>query len=160
MVESNPNVPVANSSSSISGVKAARPDIINFEKPVDVSLINTIIFEQLGGQELINIVRHDLIAGQKIDYQPVRGISRSGFDFDPLSLVSLQGTSNVIFNNFSIRLEDKIPFIDPESPVSPVQIVNSDIVVSVVNLEPDEQVEVQVISYGDLLDDTIYEEES
>lgn len=156
MVESNPNVPVANSSSSISGVKAARPDIINFEKPVDSSLINTIIFEQLGGQELINIVRHDLIAGQKIDYQPVRGISRSGFDFDPLSLVSLQGTSNIIFNNFSIRLEDKIPF----TQLQPVQIVNSDIVVSVVNLEPDEQVEVQVISYGDLLDDTIYEEES
>jgi hypothetical protein len=156
VVESNPNVPVANSSSSISGVKAARPDIINFEKPVDSSLINTIIFEQLGGQELINIVRHDLIAGQKIDYQPVRGISRSGFDFDPLSLVSLQGTSNIIFNNFSIRLEDKIPF----TQLQPVQIVNSDIVVSVVNLEPDEQVEVQVISYGDLLDDTIYEEES
>jgi hypothetical protein len=156
MVESNPNVPVASSSSSISGVKAARPDIIEIEKPVDSSLINTIIFERLGGQELINIVRHDLIAGQKIDYQPVRGISRSGFDFDPLSLVSLQGTSNTIFNNFSIRLEDKIPF----TQLQPVQIVNNDIVVSVVNLEPDEQVEVQVISFGDLLDDTIYEEES
>lgn len=156
MVESNPNVPVASPPPKISGVKAARPDIIDFEQPVDVSLLNTIIFEKLSAQELVNIVRHDLIAGQRIDYQPVRGISRSGFDFDPLSLVSLQGTSNTIFNNFSIRLEDKIPF----TQLQPVQLINNDVVVSVVNLEPDEQVEVQVIAFGELLNDTIYEEES
>jgi hypothetical protein len=68
----------------------------------------------------------------------------------------LQGTSNIIFNNFSISLENKIPYtLD-----SPVELVDNNVVVSVVNLEPDEQVEVQIIAFGDLLDDTIYEEES
>lgn len=156
MVNSNPNVPVVATARPLSGVKAARPDIINFELPVESSLLNAIVFERLGAQELVNIVRHDLIAGQRIDYQPMRGISRSGFDFDPLSLVSLQGTSDTIFNNFPIRLEDKIPYTQQ----NPVQLINNEVVVSVVNLEPDEQVEVQVIAFGDLLDDTIYEEES
>ena len=156
MVDSNPNVPTVAPRTPLSGVKAARPDIIQFEEPVDASILNIAIFERLGGQELINIVRHDLIAGQRIDYQPVRGISRSGFDFDPLTLVSLQGTSDTVFSNFSIPLENKIPYTQSQ----PVQLINNDIVVSVVNLEPDEQVEVQVIAFGDLLDDTIYEEES
>jgi hypothetical protein len=156
LVDSNPNVPTVAPRTPLSGVKAARPDIIQFEEPVDASILNIAIFERLGGQELINIVRHDLIAGQRIDYQPVRGISRSGFDFDPLTLVSLQGTSDTVFSNFSIPLENKIPYTQSQ----PVQLINNDIVVSVVNLEPDEQVEVQVIAFGDLLDDTIYEEES
>jgi hypothetical protein len=156
LVGSNPNVPATTPPKPLSGVKAARPDIIEAEEPVDVSILNNVVFQRLGGQELINIVRHDLISGQRIDYEPVRGISRSGFDFDPLTLVSLQGTSNIIFNNFSISLENKIPYtLD-----SPVELVDNNVVVSVVNLEPDEQVEVQVITFGDLLDDTIYEEES
>ena len=156
MVDSNPNVPTVAPQPPLSGVKAARPDIIQFEDPVDASILNIAIFERLGAQELINIVRHDLIAGQKIDYEPVRGISRSRFNFDPVTMVSLQGTSDTVFNNFSISLENKIPYTQP----SPVQLINNDIVVSVVNLEPDEQVEVQIIAFGDLLDDTIYEEES
>jgi hypothetical protein len=156
LLGSNPNVPSVAAPKPISGVKAATPQYLKFEEPVDFSPLNIAIFERIGSQELINIVRHDLIAGQKIDYQPVRGISRSGFDFDPLTLVSLQGTSDTVFSNFSISLENKIPYTQPQ----PVQIVNNDVVVSVVNLEPDEQVEVQVITFGDLLDDTIYEEES
>lgn len=155
MVNSNPDVPLASSGqSSVSGVKAARPDIVEFETPIDSGLLNTIIIERLGGQELINIARHDLIAGQKIDYEPVRGISRSSFDQDIRSLVSLQGTADTTFNNFSIKLEDKIPYTQP-----PVQIVNNEVVVNVVNLEPDERVEVEIIEYGYVLDDTIYEEE-
>jgi hypothetical protein len=156
LLGSNPNVPAVAAPKPLSGVKASTPQYLDFEEPVDSSILNIAIFERLGAQELINIVRHDLIAGQKIDYQPVRGISRSGFDFDPLTLVSLQGTSDTVFNNFSIPIENKIPYTQSE----PVQLINNDIVVSVVNLEPDEQVEVQVITFGDLLDDTIYEEES
>lgn len=156
MVESNPNVPSADSRQpSVTGVKAARPDIVEVETPVDGGLLNTIIIERLGGQELINIARHDLIVGQKIDYQPIRGISRFSSDIDANSLVSLQGTSDTTFNNFSIKLEDKIPYT-----VQPVQIVNNEIVINVVNLEVDERVEVQVVEYGYVLDDTIYEEES
>lgn len=155
MVDSNPDVPSASSSKTpLAGVKAARPDIIEFETPIDAGLLNTILIENLGGQELINIARHDLISGQRIDYQPVRGISRSGSDGDALSLVSLQGTSDTVFNNFSIRLEDKIPYTK-----QPVEIVNNEIVVNVVNLEVDERVEVQIVEYGYVLDGTIYEEE-
>lgn len=158
MVESNPNVPSAGSrQTSVTGVKAARPDIVEVETPVDGGLLNTIIIERLGGQELINIARHDLIVGQKIDYQPIRGISRFSSDIDSNSLVSLQGTSDTTFNNFSIKLEDKTP--DPKT-IQPVQIVNDEIVINVVNLEVDERVEVQVVEYGYVLDDTIYEEES
>jgi len=156
LVDSNPNVPTVASPKPILGVKAATPQYLDFEDPVDFSPLNIAIFERLGAQELINIVRHDLISGQKIDYQPVRGISRSGSDFSPLTLASLQGTSDILFKNFSIALENKIPY----TQLQPVQLVNNDIVVSVVNLEPDEQVEVQILTFGELQDDTIYEEES
>jgi preprotein translocase subunit SecD len=151
-VDSRPSVPSADSSVDSSGVKAARPDIVTIEQSVDVDLLDTIVFEKLGAQELISITRHDLINGEQIDYRPLRQLSRLS---TPSSWFSLQGTSNQTFANFTIKLEEKIPY----SIDSPVAIVNNEVVVSVVNLERDEQVEVQIISYGDILDDTIYEEE-
>lgn len=152
MVNSTPNVPSTTSSVKPTGIKAARPDIVTVEQPIEVELLETIVFERLGGQELINITRHDLINGQQIDYRPLRQISRLA---DPSSWFSLQGTSDTTFSNFIIKLEEKIPY----TIESPVSLVNNEIVVSVVNLAPDEQVEVQILSYGDILDDTIYEEE-
>ncbi len=155
MVDANPNIPEPAGSSSSSGVKAARPDIITFEQPVDTNIVETVIFEKLGGQELINIARHDLIVGQKIDYVPIKGLTKFGSEFNPLSLISLQGTSDSVFNNFSIKLENKIP----TTKSSPVELLNNEVVVSVINLEADEQVEIQILTYGDLLNDTIYEED-
>lgn len=151
-VDSRPNVPSAETSVESSGVKAARPDIVEVEQSIDVDLLNTIVFERLGAQELIGITRHDLINGQQIDYRPLRQLSRLS---TPAAWFSLQGTSGQTFANFTIKLEDKIPY----SIDSPVALINNEIIVSVVNLEPDEQVEVQIIAYGEILDDTIYEEE-
>lgn len=155
MVDSNPDVPESSGSSTSNGVKAARPDIITFERPIDTNIVETIIFEKLGGQELINIARHDLIVGQKIDYVPIKGLTKFGSEFNPLSLIALQGTSDSVFNNFPIKLENKIPTTKPV----PVELLNNEVIVSVINLEADEQVEVQILTYGDLLNDTIYEED-
>lgn len=151
-IDSRPNVPSSETSEQSSAVKAARPDIVAIEQSVDVDLLNTIVFEKLGAQELIGITRHDLINGQQIDYRPLRQLPQLS---DSASWFSLQGTSSQTFANFTIKLEDKIPY----SIDSPVALVNNEVIVSVVNLEPDEQVEVQIIAYGDILDDTIYEEE-
>ena len=66
------------------------------------------------------------------------------------------------FNNFSIRLEDKVPEIgiDPHnnevSSIVYIDNTNGNLVINVVNMLPDERVEIQVVQTGDALDDIIY----
>ena len=48
-------------------VKSATPDIVLFnDDTVPIETMTDLIFEKIGGQELINIARSDTINGQKL----------------------------------------------------------------------------------------------
>jgi hypothetical protein len=113
-----------------------------------------LIFENIGGQELINIARNDTINGQTVIYQPIKNLTAIQQQYNPNNIVSLQSTSDKYFQNFSIKFDDKVPdeptgpngehvYIDPQT---------GELVVEAVNLEPDEQIEVEITISG-----TIYE---
>lgn len=139
-------------------IKVATPNLIEIlNDPLDAEVMTELIFQDIGGQELINICRSDAINGQNITYSIVKNLKNILLDYNSNNIIKLQGTSDVYFKNFSIKLEDRLPkygrgengsnvYIDPKT---------SNVVVNLVNLEDEEQVEIEIINQGGYYDDTI-----
>jgi len=150
------SIKTATASSSIfSPVKTATKDIILFDDGlVPVNLMADLIFEDIGGEELLSIARTDTVNGQKITYQPIKNLSSIEQEYNPNNIVSLQATLDKYFANFPIKLDNKIPETGTGSGGDYIYIdpVTGDLIIEAVNLEPDEQIEIQIATNG-----TIYE---
>lgn len=159
MVNATPNVP-AKISPARPAIKIADPDIIiQNESETPVEVMSDLIFENIGGQELINISRNDLVNGQPVIYSPIKNLSAVSYQYNSNNIVNLSGTSKSYFNNFGITIENKIPDADPENNYYPIYIdENGNLVLELLNVEQNEVVEVQIITEGTSIDDTIYEE--
>jgi len=131
-------------SAAYPAVKVATPDLFVFKDDVL--------------PELITLSRNDLISGQTISYQPIKNISSLYLQYNPQNILNLQDTSVTIFKNFPIKIEKSLP-LEGTGPGKKTVYLNSggDLVIEVVNLEPDEQIDVQILISGDRLSGTIYE---
>ena len=130
--------------------------ILLSEEPTPVEILADLIFEDIGGQELINIARSDTVNGQPIVYQPIKNLALLQQEYNPNNIVSIQGTSNRYFQNFAIKFETKVPEVGNGPDGEPVYIdpQNGNLVIDSINLEPDEQIQVEITTGG-----TIYEVE-
>jgi hypothetical protein len=136
-------------------VKVATPDIILFdEEMLDVDEMFDLIFENLSGQELINITRSDIVNGQQISYQPIRNLSAIQQKYNSKNIISLQQTADKYFAGFPIKLENKIPNEGNGEDGKNVYIdeQTGDLIIEFINLNNDEQIETQITLGG-----TIYE---
>jgi hypothetical protein len=129
--------------------------------------------EEIGGQELINISRHDLINGQNLRYSPIKNISSIAVRYGPNNIIPIQNAANSIFNNFSIKLDEYLPNqgfnslgeyvahlgtgLNGESVY--LDETNGNLIVNLLGVLKDQQVEVQIIRNKSLINATIYEEE-
>jgi hypothetical protein len=158
MVSSVPNVPTNSAPiTQAQKIKVATPDIILFnDESVPIEVMADLIFEDIGGQELINIARFDTIDGQKISYQPIKNLSLINQQYNPNNILGLQQTSNLYFSGFAIKLEDKIPKSTNSSDNNPVYMDSfGNIVVEAINLNSDDQIEIQIIVSGTIYDTEI-----
>lgn len=156
MVDSTPITPPAGGSDN-SEVKVARPDIILFnDDAMPIEIIPDLIFEDIGGQELITLSRNDIVSGINVAYQPIKNLSSIYQQYNPKNIIDIQNTSDTYFKNFSIKLESRLPstgsgpngetaYIDP----------SGNLVIEVADLESDEQVEIQFLTEGEFFNDTI-----
>lgn len=137
-------------------IKTAPIDTVLFNDDlVDQNIIADLLFEDVGGQEILTIGRYDTVNGQDISYQPIKNLNLIQQEYNPNNLVKIQQTSDRIFANFPIKLGDKIPVVGNGPSGENVYLdSNGAIVIELVNLELDEQVEIQIASNG-----TIYEAE-
>jgi hypothetical protein len=162
MVDATPAMSSQNSvtSNPQDAVKAARPDILLESTVVSAPVMYSLLFEDIAGKELINIARNDTVNGQRVAYNPIKNLSSLGLKYGPQTLVPVQGSSRTFFDNFPIKLEKKIPDVGtgPFGEVVYIEEETRDLIVNVINLANDELVEVQILSRGDILDDTIYTE--
>lgn len=138
-------------------VRTAPIDTILFDdSSVPIEIMTDLIFEDIGGQEIISIVRNDTVNGQNIIYQPIKNLSLINQQYNPNNILALQGTSNKYFENFIIKLSDKIPS-EGNGPNGQNIYINedtADIVLDLINLDQDEQAE-----FHFRIDGTIYEAE-
>lgn len=159
-ISSAMNYLFAKSENNTEDIKVATPEImIATDETVPIELMTDLIFENIGGQELINIARTDIVNGQNVIYQPIKNLTSLYFKYNPQNILALQNTSEEYFKKFPIKLSSKIPncgngpdckhvYLDPST---------GDLIIELINMEDEEQVEVQIIVNGNSFDDTIYE---
>jgi hypothetical protein len=120
------------------GIKQAQPDIV-LDPEIDTTgdYIVERFFEELGGQELINISRHDLIDGINVVYNPIANLSRLRQRFNP---------NNIIESDFLSQNETKNATIEiiSRGMYEPVFDDQGRLIVQVDIIRPEENIEVQV----------------
>jgi hypothetical protein len=144
----------SSSNTSSRAIKTAPIDTILFNNDdMPIELMFDLIFEDIGGQELINIARNDTINGQNIIYQPIKNLTQIQRQYNPNNILSLQDTMDKYFENFTIVFEDKIPEVGngPDGSFVYIDQSNGDLVIEVVNFEEDEQLEVNIFTSGTIL---------
>jgi hypothetical protein len=140
-------------------VLVATPSLIALSNPpLEIDIMADLIFENIGGQELINISRNDIINGQDVLYSPIKNLQSLYLEYNPNNIIKLENTADTYFKNFPIRLENKIPSVGsgPNGEIVYIDEATGDLVINITNLDSDEQVDVQIISSGELLNGTIY----
>jgi hypothetical protein len=125
-----------------SGIKQADPDIIiGPETDTTGDYIVERFFEELGGTELINLSRYDLIDGADVSYKPIANLSRLRRRFNPNNIIALDILSDNEFSKFSINLLSRgmnEPYFDDDGNL----VVELDII------RPEENIEVEISLSG------------
>lgn len=132
-------------------VKSAPIDTILFnDDSVSVEVMTNLIFEDIGGQELINIARNDIVNGQKVSYNPIKNLSSIQQQYNPNNILGIQDTSDKYFSNFSIKFENRVPETGSGPNGSTVYLdnVTGNLIIETINMENDEQVEVEITVSG------------
>lgn len=94
----------------MSAVKLPTREVVNFQvAPALPEYISEILFEEIGGTELINMVRHDTISGINVAYNIISNLTQINLKFDPSLSLSGVGTYDPIFSKFTIKFENKVP---------------------------------------------------
>lgn len=125
------------------GIKQAQPDIV-LDPEIDTTgdYIAERFFEELGGTELINLSRHDLIDGISVTYNPIANLSRLRQRFNPNNIISIDTLADE-FSKASIDLLSRgmnEPYFDN----------NGNLIVEVDIIKPEENIEVQFSSSGEI----------
>jgi hypothetical protein len=151
-----PNSPTNRSGSRVDPVKIATPDVMLYTvSDLEVQAINDILFENIGGQELISISRNDILNGQDISIQPIKNLKSLALKYNPKNIVSLSENSASFFSNFPIALENYLPNQALGIKLSEVD-AEGNLVINFVNVPSGEQIEVQLFAGGNILDETIF----
>jgi hypothetical protein len=157
MTGATPNVPLPGRR-PIPAIKIATPDLmLNRDLEVPIEAMTQISFESLASRELIEVVRNDLVKGQNVNYRPVQNLSRIAFEYSPEKLVALQSSTRAFFNSFPIDINSYIPDVGTGPAGSRVYMDENgqNLIIDLVNLQSDHQIEVQILSSGELFNDTI-----
>lgn len=171
-ISATPDVPDNQQTTASSGrnaVKIATPDIIIFdESAIPVDAMANLIFEEIGGQEIISIARNDIVNGQEVSYTLIGNLNGLERRYNSKNIFSLPETIEKYFSNFSIRFGTHVPEEGTGPNGERVYIVQTstptrnrgDLVIDVENMETNERVDIEILRSGTPLSDTIYTEES
>ncbi len=160
-------------------VKIATPDLILFdEESMSIEIMTDLIFEDIGGYELATISRHDLVNGQKVVYAPIKNLTDLYLQYNPNNVLRLQ-SSDSYFKSLSLSIFDHLPTCGTGYDISPppnnlnetdknkwiktpncksvyIDPITGDLVINLINVKENEQAEVQVLTSGEIFNDTIH----
>lgn len=168
-----PDLPVIRERSKSDQIKAATPDLIVRNKQGQpIEYLTDLLYEQIGGQEILSISRADTINGQYVKYTPIKNISSISSRYNSQNIFYVDGNWEEYFSNFAIHLEQYMPdtgsgpnqeiiyvedtYADQEQTI----LLSSNIVVELNNIPENIDVEFQTVFLGDVFSDIIYNEES
>lgn len=137
------------------------PDLYDIERGNDAipeSIMEYLLFEQIGGQELLLSSRSDMLNGTNPSYSIISNLVDLNFQYSPYNIISLPNALPDIFKRYSIVLENYVPNTSSsEINESPNAYVEEDsdsnnyksIVIEFKNVQPNQQIELQVLADGD-----------
>lgn len=168
MVSSSANQPIPDRSYSAKkdeSVLSSEPQFfVGLDPAATVEEMENAIWQNIGGHEIISLVRRDLVDGVNIDYSLINNLKQLFQEYNPRTIFSIQNSSAVFFERFGIKLEKYIPSIRS------LQAVDSDLKIPVIfdplsgvsilvrNIAENEEVEVETITSQKISRDTIYGE--
>lgn len=139
----------SSSGSSTPAVKPATPDIITInQETLPAELMTSLIFEDIGGHELLSISRHDLISGSNMDYQSIKNLNDIYINHNSLNIIPMPDSSSNYIKDFPIVWEDHIieTFLSLDSSHITLNTTDKELQLLVSNMKSGEQIEVQVLS--------------
>ena len=156
-LEATPIAPdaVKNSALIRPSVKPATPDLILFDDAaIPLEFITDLLFEQVGGKEIINISRNDIINGQKISYNLIANSSALAQEYNPNNIFRVPGTLAEFFENFSIKFG--LYTLENQNAISLAANGDVAVLLSAAGVRKNDLVEVEVLVAGTVENDTIY----
>lgn len=94
----------------MAGIKLPTRDIVNIEPQLPtISEYERYLFQDIGGTEMINLVRHDTVTGIDVRYVIISDLIKVNIEFDPSLLLINQAKYQSIFNQYAINLSSKVP---------------------------------------------------
>lgn len=149
------------------------PELYNIDLSNEVvpeSILEFLLFEQIGGQELLSISRTDILNGQNVSYGVISNLSDVSSQYSSENILSLPGTLPDLFKVFGLVLESFVPTLEfsqldlasklpNESPNSYVDIdpssnTNNNLIIEFKNMQANYEVEIQIMDSG-LVEDTV-----
>ena len=167
-------IPEASKKETDDSVKVATLDLIlEQEDTMSIEIMTDLIFEDIGGYELATISRHDLVNGQKVIYAPIKNLTDLYLQYNPNNVLRLQ-SSDSYFKSLALSIFNHLPVCgngydlvgtDPDLTKRTkvpncksvyIDPLTGDLVINLINVKEGEQAEVEVLTAGNIFDDTIY----
>jgi hypothetical protein len=138
------------------------PELYQVEKDfatIPEAIMTYLLYEQIAGQELLLLTRHDILNGQDVAYQVIKNLNDIAFEYSSNNIIALPGTLSEIFRQYGLVLEAFIPTSDPNVPNSQDYWANFYIetedgvpflTVEFQNIQDNMSVEIEVMSSGNL----------
>lgn len=123
---------------------AADPDIILVQQSaIPVELQSDLILQDIGGTELIQILRHDMVGGRFVVYSPIKNLSDVEIEFNPNTITGFVPTLRGMKENYEIQLDEMLGTLQPTSN-GPIYMDGADIVVELEGLSESNIIELAV----------------
>lgn len=151
-VSATPNMPELKPTITTAQIKPATPDLILFNNSsIPVEYMTDLIFEEIGGQEILGVSRGDIVNGQNVIYTPIKNLTTIESKYNSNSLLPLSNTSKNTFDNYQIKLENYIPETGTgaNGEIVYVDANASELVVNVIGMKNNDQVEIEVLYKGE-----------
>lgn len=112
-------------------------------------LIEDLLFEDVGGSELISSTRQDIVDGQNVAYTIIKNLSNIKTQFNPNNILAGQISYNLELNQYALDIASKLPYINEEYPNGAVYLdADGNLVIEFNSIGTDEFAEAEISTNG------------
>lgn len=168
MVSSSANQPAPDRSYSAKKDESVLPSdpqfFVGLDPSATVEEMENAIWQNIGGHEIISLVRRDLVDGVNIDYSLINNLRQLFQEYNPRTIFSIQNSSAAFFERFGIKLERHVPSVRSLQGIRPDLSIPVDfnqsegISIFVRDVSENQEIEVEMITSEKISRDTIYGE--
>ena len=100
--------PAVNITKPPADVKIATPDLLLplKESSIPIDAMETLIFQDIGGEEILNMSRMDLVGEEQIENQNIQDLQKLYQDYNPTTILTVPDASDPYFNSFQISINN------------------------------------------------------